>query len=93
MNEKRPWRLSAAIHVSKEERQYVLEDVFWVPVHGLSFSCPASHPVSEPGPEKVASSEASPSKRFGKNGMTALRPSRAIYRQKLPTDYALQPAA
>jgi hypothetical protein len=62
MDTQRPCRLSAVIRASKEERQYVLEDVFWVPAHKLSPSRPASHLVSEPAPEKVATSEASLSK-------------------------------
>ncbi len=61
MDKQRPWRLSAVIRASKEKRQYVLEGVFWVPVHNLSSSRRASHLVTESGPEKVANSEAPPS--------------------------------
>jgi hypothetical protein len=61
MDKKRPWRLSAAIRATKEKRQYILDGVFWVPVHNLSSRCPASHLKPEPGPEKVANNEASPS--------------------------------
>lgn len=59
MDKKRPWRLSAAIRATKEKRQYVLDGVFWVPVHNLSSRRPASHLEPEPGPEKVAKNEAS----------------------------------
>ncbi len=61
MDKQRPWRHSAVIRASKEERQYVLEDVFWVPARNLSSGRAAPHLLSEPGPEKVVNSEALPS--------------------------------
>jgi hypothetical protein len=52
VDKKRPWRLSAAIRATKEKRQYVLDGVFWVPVHNLSSRRPASHLEPEPAQEK-----------------------------------------
>ena len=47
MHEKISSGNSTAISMSERKREYVLEDVFWVPAH----SCSSGHSASSHGPE------------------------------------------
>jgi hypothetical protein len=52
-------RLTAAISASQEKREYVLEDVFWVPIGNCRSKSSTSRLVPELRPERLDSSEAS----------------------------------
>jgi hypothetical protein len=52
-------RLSAAISAAQEERKYVLEDVFWVPISNCSSSHSVFPAIPELRAEKLGTSEAS----------------------------------
>jgi hypothetical protein len=59
MNEKIHARHSAANSASDDERKYVLEDVFWVPISNCSQRCSTSSALHAPRPERLDTREVS----------------------------------
>jgi hypothetical protein len=68
MYKKRGSRLSAAGSASKKKREYVLEDVFWVPISNCSSGRSTRHFVPELHSEKDSTETSNPDNLANTNG-------------------------